>query len=197
MSLRTLSEIASTGARAARGAGCPWDLAEEAGAAVRRLSAQGLPGPEALAALLGAPRACPCTGRAAGPVCGLSAMCRAADRIGTLPQRLPEVAQPLLVVGAVALAARARGVWVRVTWPGAEVICGPGGLGIAAAAGLTAPVAGPVLLADAVGASAARPPSPAARPVDPEAWSALETLAARTLVPETEASRARGAGPAT
>jgi hypothetical protein len=34
-----------------------------------------------------------------------------------------------------------------------------------------------------------------ARPVDADDWAALERLAARTLVPETTASRLGGAGP--
>ena len=50
----SLAEIDAMGRKAARGAGLPWGLAEEAGRAARHLAAWGLPGPEALAALVAA-----------------------------------------------------------------------------------------------------------------------------------------------
>ena len=40
----SLNEIEAIGKRAARGAGLPWGLAEEAGKAARWLTARGLPG---------------------------------------------------------------------------------------------------------------------------------------------------------
>ena len=48
----SLNEIEATCKRAARGAGLPWGLAEEAGKAARWLTARGLPGAEELAEVL-------------------------------------------------------------------------------------------------------------------------------------------------
>jgi hypothetical protein len=48
----SLNEVDAAAKRAARGIGVPWGIAEEAGKAVRWLTAAGLPGAQALAALL-------------------------------------------------------------------------------------------------------------------------------------------------
>lgn len=77
----SLAEIDAQCRKAARGLGCPWGMAEEAGKAARQLAAHGLPGPEALATMLGARTACCCT---SGARCDLRIGVEAADQ-GTRP----------------------------------------------------------------------------------------------------------------
>ena len=48
----SLNEIEALAKKAARGSGCSWGVAEDAGRAVRWLEARGLPGAEALGTLL-------------------------------------------------------------------------------------------------------------------------------------------------
>lgn len=192
---RTLSEIAALGQKAARGAGCPWGLAEEAGLAARVAEAHDLPGVAALADLLNRPRACRCTGLTDGPVCGIAALASLSDSLEDLRERggaeIGPVHGALLLAAPLRLNAAATGrVW-RLDWPGGSLTVDSGGV---AEAGDR--IDGPV----AVGVSRirtgpeTRPPSAGGREVPAAAWSVLEKLASKTLVPETPGSRARGAG---
>jgi len=77
MPVRSLAEIDATGRKAARGCGCPWGLAEEAGKSARWLASHGYPGAEALADLLNARDQC-CT--KGGAPCALLRAAALADR---------------------------------------------------------------------------------------------------------------------
>ena len=180
---RTLAEIRSTCLKAARGAGCPWGLAEEAGEAARMLEAHGVPAVSALAALLQAPRACACGG-GSGPACGISEAAAWSDN----PQeaQYPSLAAPVLLLAPML----AAGGW-RMEWPSgsATVVDGLSLRG----AWPEEPV--PVAIKRTAEGQAGQGPKSDSRPVDPADWAVLEAFAARTYVPETDESRAGGAGP--
>jgi hypothetical protein len=189
---RTLAEIRATCTKAARGAGCPWGLAEEAGLAVRVLEAHGLPGVPVLARLFEGPRDCQ-PGCSAAPRCGLKAMAALSDDPRAVPQG--QVAAPLLLAAPLLMAAR-KGAAATLRWEGADIGCS--GVGVVADGALDAAIAeGLSVETEAPGTGVPRPPDWRSRPVDPAHWAALEALAAQTLVPETEASRRAGAGPDT
>ena len=198
-SRRTLSEIGSTCQKAARGAGCHWGLAEEAGTAARILESAGLPGSECVAAILSCDRACHCTGVESGPLCGISAAATLADRIHEVPaegtMEMGEIIGPILIAAPLVLAARRSGNSYTLSIDRNEVKIGSDG--IEGGGGN----ADPRRAAKSVSVARAEPPqrpSPVtqnSREISVEAWKALEALAAKTLVPESEHSRSSGAGP--
>ena len=193
---RTLSEIRATCAKAARGAGCDWGMAEEAGLAARILESHDLPGVRVLARLLSEGAGC-ASCRAAGSACGLRALAALSDRLPVLDGAPPRgaVRAPLLLAAPVILLAREQGAAYMLTWEGAVLRCAPGG--VSAEGAVDAPSAACVTLQPAPGIPAEpRAPDWRSRSIAESDWDRLERLAARTLVPETEASRARGAGPA-
>lgn len=193
---RTLSEIRATCTKAARGAGCDWGMAEEAGLAARLLESHDLPGVSVLARLLSEEAGC-VSCRAAGSACGLRALAVLSDRLPFLDDALPygPVRAPLLLAAPVILLAREQGAAYTLSWEGAVLRCTQEG--VSAEGAVDAPRAASVSLEAAPG-SPARPRTPdwRSRSIAESDWDMLERLAARTLVPETEASRARGAGPA-
>lgn len=191
----SLAEIDGECRKAARGAGCPWGIAEEAGKAARWLAERGLPGPEALARLLLTPRNCPCGGDD-GPGCPLrigAALSDTAETIAAGEGHRSIVAQPLIVFAIVGRAAAATGATFTVRWNGAEGVCGPHGFTLTAPSGVLADVA---TLTVSKGASSPAPVrgSLRASAVDPGSWSVLNRYASQTYAPATEASRQRGAG---
>lgn len=193
---RTLSEIRATCTKAARGAGCAWGVAEEAGLAARVLESHGLPGLGVLARLFGTERNCG-TANDARATCGLRAMVTLSDRLPFTEDAVPEgaVAGPLLLAAPLILAARESGTSFTLAWEGAVLHCMPEG--VVAQGALDRAVAERVTVTPAPGgAGQGAGPDWRSRAVDHGDWTRLEALAARTLVPETEASRAAGAGPA-
>jgi len=190
----SLGEATVLAAKAARGAGLPWGLAEEAGRAARWLEARGAPGLLAIAAL--------CEAREAGTAaqCPLRLGCAVADGARAPAGDLGPVSAPLLLApflaahadpGATtspladtaATAIRADGAEATVS---AETVApGPEGWApfLAVARVTLAPAAAP----------------PAARPrrsrADPAAAARLEPFAARLLAPSDPRTRATGAGP--
>ncbi|MGR3485095.1 MAG: DUF3726 domain-containing protein [Paracoccaceae bacterium] len=165
----SLGEVEALSRKAARGAGLPWGLAEEAGRAVRHLHALGLDGASALAACLGRPG------------CPIAAGCALSDGLG--PPASP-VASPLLLL---AFAPRP----LRLSWPGAlvetdgrAVRAGGDALRARSATVAIAPFHGTL------------PPQPPARraALAPGTHRALDALAARTYAPATAGDRS-GAGP--
>lgn len=192
---RTLSEIRATCTKAARGAGCPWGLAEEAGLAARVLESHGLPWVRVLARLFETRRDC-LPGAADAPRCGIRAMAALSDRLDRDGAGLPEgpVAAPLMLAAPLLLAARSEGLSGTLTWPGAAIRFGPDG--VVASGVLDAPEADRVTLRIGRTAGGAMQGGDwRGRAVDARDWAALERLAARMLVPESEGSRRGGAGP--
>ena len=127
----SLNEVEVTARKAARGAGYPWGLAEEAGRATRWLCAQGLPGCESLAALLDADLAAalqdhmpgslesPWRGRA--ELCPLgtgAALSDSAARVSGGTLDIADVAQPMLFLPFVAAAARRLETALSLAGPG-------------------------------------------------------------------------------
>ena len=196
---RTLSEIASTCQKAARGAGCIWGLAEEAGTAARLLESVGLPGSECVAAILSSKRACHCTGADSGPSCGIAASAMLSDRIRDIrsdgKMELGEVVGPILLAAPLLLAARRSGLSYMLSIDGHELRISSDG------------VEGdfskfdPQETAKSVSVAQSKPPEQpiaaahSSRDISAKAWTELDSLAAKILVPESEHSRSSGAGP--
>ena len=203
----SLAEMDALCRRAARGAGCPWGLAEEAGKAARWLASYGLPGAEAVAGLLTTPRNCPCSG-SRGPACSLRLGATISDRAGLVEEgeQSAEVAQPLLLLALLGRAASATGRSFRLEWEKHSILCGGDGIEIEKVGDLPSNLPSN-LLSNLLSAraearwcpTAASPASPLrrespARAVSASAWKTLETLAGQTYVPESDASRLAGAG---
>lgn len=161
----SLNETEALCRKAARGAGMPWGLAEEAGRAARWLEDRGQAGAGALAKLLGrwnagmTPRDC--------PVLAGAAMADA----GVMPAS-PVTADPL-------------------TWPFVAMIAGLTGEALSPTEGVKINPDGSLVLSSAMQHLRGR-----AAP-DAAAIATLESFAARTYAPATEASRLAGAGAGT
>lgn len=193
MTARTLSEIRATCTKAARGAGCPWGLAEEAGVAAARLQAQGLPGAETLAALFETPRNCACSNSSGTALCGLKEMARFSDLPPSEEQKInASLAAPLLFLAPMLDMSRDGSSW-QMEWPDGQVSCDGNGLNWN---GDQLPLVVNSLRIKRTGPTKdSNTPSPASQPVDPNAWDKLLASAAKTYVPETDQSRSAGAGP--
>ncbi|MEO0830829.1 MAG: DUF3726 domain-containing protein [Pseudomonadota bacterium] len=188
---RTLSEIRALCTKAARGVGCPWGLAEEAGMAARILHAHGLPGCEALAALFATPRDCGCEEGDDKPTCGLVALAALSDALPERAAELGDVAGPLLLLAPLLQEAQSGFAW-RVEWDSGFAECAAAGPSIE---GRPAPKVSSVRITRLACSEHGEAPSWRSRAVSEQAWEQLEALAARTYVPESETSREGGAGP--
>ncbi len=193
---RTLSEIRATATKAARGAGYDWGMAEEAGLAARVLESHDLPGVRVLAHLLAGSNGGERT-RENGATCGLWAMAALSDRLPFPDDAIPTgtVAGPLMLAAPLILFARQHAVGFTLRWNGATLRCGPDGVDAKGAVDANA-ARGLVLEPSPGEIAATRKPDWRSRIVDATDWDVLDSFAARTLVPETAASRAMGAGPA-
>jgi hypothetical protein len=213
----SLNEIEAMGKRAARGAGLPWGLAEEAGKAARWLTARGYPGASLLADILTrndrqdyaklAPADVDGVWQAtSGRLCPLISGAALCDRAAEIAEgRVIEfgpTAQPLLLAPFVAGAVKLTGLAMALGWDGVVMILTPDGEVIEGdRISLTARSADSVdcrrvndgndLAATAVPAPSS---SEAGRDVDATTWSRLTNFAQRTFAPATEASRLSGAG---
>ena len=196
---RTLSEIASTCQKAARASGCPWGLAEEAGMAARVLESVGLPGAECVAAILTSDRACPCVDAGAGPACGIATASKLSDRIHQIPAggriEFRDIVGPIILAGPLLLAARRTGAAYHLTIDGHALRIGSEGVEGDIRDFDLHEIAKSVSVATSAPPSKPTPATPSSREIPAETWKALETLAAKTLVPESELSRSSGAGP--
>lgn len=201
----SLGEAAALAAKAARGAGYPWALADEAGRAVRWCHAQGLDGCAALANLLsargetdfaaGRPRLKDGIWRAeTGAMCSVMLGTALSDRAGVLAEgdvRTGSVLAPLLVVPFLADAARIADVSLRAHWDGGDVVVSRGGLHLSSLPPDQSPALRIALYTDTV---PDMPPGSARADPVPGSWDILQMFAHRTYAPATEASRLRGAG---
>jgi len=133
----SLNEIEAIAKRAARGAGMPWGLAEEAAMAVRWLASYGLDGPELLASSLShwnkssVADASPntdgvvwsCSNETLHPIVAGAALSDAADRLKHEPMiTLEHVTHPLLLLPFTAGAARQISSTVSLEWDGVKVV---------------------------------------------------------------------------
>ena len=194
----SFGEIEALSRRAARGAGLNWDMADEAGRAVRILCAAGLDGAAALAGLLAEIRARRDPGLvpvraldrvwrgAGGALCPIRSGATLSDMARLLPPDgvgMEGVLVPVLILPFAADVARMLEGPVTLSWRGGILGLGPEGLprseGVdkimrVQQAGLHLHPGGP-------GLPAAKPLT-RARP-DPGALATLEALARRTRAP--------------
>ena len=209
----TLAEIEVALRKAARAAGYPWGLAEEAGKAARWLAAYGLPGAEltlarlrehdgdSLAAVTPDCARSPWRAGGGGALCPIVAGAALGDRVSRLLAgeviELADCAHPLLLAPALGQAAFQLGESFGLAWDEVEIGCFPDGMAVLGGEqALLAERAARVLCrARPLIRAAPRPPSTAARAVDARACAAIDALARQTYVPASAASR-DGAGSA-
>lgn len=200
----SLNEVEAIGKKAARGAGYPWGLAEEAGKAVRWLCAAHVDGVKILADLLALERGntphlhrpdhmTQDTWQGAGPICPLTTGASLSDYAARLPQgpiTIHNVVHPAMILPFAAFAARQMNGCVTVQID--QVIAQTDGSNLS--------LPGPVPdHADTIcvrfSTDDMTPISPASRAdPDPASWLALTLLAQRTYAPATDESRRLGAG---
>lgn len=209
----SLNEVEIYGRRAARGAGMPWGLAEEAGKASRWLAERGLPGLELLARLLEANDGRPyeamapviANGRwqasdgALCPVCTGAALSDHADLLATGKSiRLSRLDFPLLLAPFLDRSWRREDLCFELRWPDARLLVFADGITIES--GRDGAPSSKHADEVTVHAAAQQATPPSHRPrmggvqIPLSVWRTIETLAKRTYVPASEASRARGAG---
>ena len=206
----SLNEIEAMGKRAARGAGLPWGLAEEAGKAARWLTARGLPGAEQLADILTrndkrdyaelAPVDVDGIWQApAGRLCPLISGAALCDRAAAIADgraiELGETAQPLLLLPSIAGAAKLTGSAIAIAWKDVVVTLSPGCESIEGNRdALTTRSTERVRCRRADDIVEPGVPAAPVATIDAATWSRLAAFAQRTYAPATEASRLSGAG---
>lgn len=199
----SLSEIDANCKKAARGAGFSWGYAEEIGKAARWLAAYQLPGVALLAQYLplrqekpedylGIAQRC--------PILTGSGLCDGGRDEMQTSVSVEQVVYPLLLLPSLAQLSEAAGAALSVQWTGTHLTYQDGTIFIKEDAGITSNAATDVSChwldaEDAAETGDAQEKMTVGQWVDDEHWAALESLAHRTYVPATEASR-RGAGPA-
>jgi len=207
----SLNEIETQSAKAARGAGLPWGMAEEAGKAARWLAAHRQPAFDAFAGLLDlidrrsygdlAPvrenqrwvgrEGLLCAVTAGITLCDRAEMLAAGERFAT-----GRIAFPVLSLPFVAAAQHATGASFGVKWPGVAICIDAGGLHIAPGTDMRA-VAADELVCEA---GSVEPNGEAINgatngtEIDPALWARLAHFAQRTYVPASDQSRQQGAG---
>lgn len=206
----SLNEVEALAKKAVRGAGYPWGVAEDAGKAIRLLSAHTLPGCDALAALLERidrssdfsqltpnPQMDTWSGRM-GTLCPILTGITLSDFHAELHHRtitLQNVYSPLIVTAFAALASQQLARNVTAIWPSTEFVtdgeqCSTTGdwraLVTENAQSLTIGAGGDLAKVNE------RTTRPA---VGSSSWQTLNKFAHRTYAPDTETSRTLGAGP--
>ncbi|MYF88446.1 MAG: DUF3726 domain-containing protein [Boseongicola sp. SB0676_bin_33] len=200
---RSLNEVETIAWKAARGAGYPWGIAEEAAAAMRWLAGRGRDGCLALASLLErtdgtnlddwSPEPGEVWSAPGGILCPLMAGAALSDHACQLRQRTHEfgqIASPVLFLPFAGWAAAMIGANLQVTWPGGCAFTDGEALALHGDPaqdldGVTVAVSGEM--------PETRPVASRAFP-DPSAWGRLGEFARRVHAPASEASRRFGAG---
>jgi hypothetical protein len=194
----SFGEIGALARQAARGAGLPWDLADEAGRAVRLLCAAGIDGAAALAELLTEvrvrrdPRLAPVRvqdrvwAAPGGALCPIRSGAALSDAARLMPPDgvgLVGVLVPVLILPFAADVARVLEGPVTLSWRGGILSLGPEGLPRAGGVDKMVRVkqTGLHLHPGGPGLPAARPET-RARP-DRNALAQLQALAGRTRAP--------------
>lgn len=210
----SLNQIDQISRKAARGAGLPWGLADDAGKAVRWLHACGLNGAAALANLLDrqdyrdcrplAPASLSGVWRAPGgaldPLLAGAALSDCLAPARDAPVETGAIAHPLLAAGLVGHMAEIEDRAFTLTWPDVCLCCRRGGLRVAgepqaveaASAGFM--VCRPATADGRTAQGRWRAPKAGETAVEAGVWARLERYARRTHVEATEASRRGGAG---
>jgi hypothetical protein len=179
----SFSEVQDLCAKAARGAGLDWGLAEEAGFAARWLYARGLDGPGALLGFLEAESA------ENSPLGVGTAISDRAATVSAVPVR-----SPLLILPFLFLAANELGRTAQLVWQGNQVFVTPTGVIKGHVRELASEAMADVSITFGDDQSVPIYKS-AMTEISPKTISALTRLAMETTVPATAASRAdAGAG---
>lgn len=208
----SLNEIEAEIRKAARGAGLPWGLAEEAGKAARWLEMHGMRGAPLFAALFesyggrlyeaiamvsgeGLWRA------RGGMLCPLVAGVGLSDRAHEIAAGrtidMEAVSWPVLLAPFAAALSSATGAAIALRWPGVGFAFARDGVRLAADHGaMNAALAPRASCGPMTGDPRGRRLTPeiANMPVEEAAWSRLETFVQRTYVPASDESRLKGAG---
>lgn len=200
-----MNEVEALAKKAARGAGYPWGLAEEAGKAVRWLCAADIDGCAALAQLLTESDGTTLSNRAPRPeaswtspgnrLCSLLTGVALSDFADTLVDEdihLKNVAQPILLAPFAGLSAQCLDAPVSLEWERASVATD--GETVAISGDIGAASANVIVKAGAhLEQGKAQPICSRADP-DADTLATLNRLAHRTYAPATDASRLSGAG---
>ena len=200
---RSLNEVETIAWKAARGAGYPWGIAEEAAAAMRWLAGRGIDGCPQLASLLErtdgtnlddwSPDPGEIWSAPGGVLCPMLAGAALSDharRLLQCPHEFGRMASPVLFLPFAAWAAARISVNLRVTWSGGSSITDGAGLALQDAPGSELDS---MLVAVSGEMPEARPGAGRAIP-DPQAWDRLGEFACRVHAPASETSRRFGAG---
>jgi Protein of unknown function (DUF3726) len=197
----SLNEVEALATKAARGAGLSWGLCEDAGKATRWLAACGVDWSPSLIVLLSM------HGRLRGPLDNHAERALSPLLAGTYiadlqisDTSLQAVAYPLWLLPFAGRIAAEGGTAVRVSWGWLSITVWPNGGDVAGPqTELAAPYASQVVIST-VRPGQAAPGQVVALPrqlrssVRTADWHALEALGARTYVPASAQSRAKGAG---
>ena len=197
----SLNEVEALAAKAARGAGLSWGLCEDTGKAARWLAARGIDWGPSLIALFSVHARLrrpldPVADRALSP---LLAGTYIAD-LGLTSATLADVAYPLWLLPFAGRIAAEGGTAVRVRWDDLSIVVWPKGGEVAgslsgfAIARTDELLIAPVTAGRNMPGCAAAFPQRARSAIAPADWQALEALGARTYVPASAQSRAKGAG---
>ena len=181
----SINEAESLALKAARGSGLAWGVAEEVGYACRWLAERGLPFEEALLRVL--------TEDLKSPIhAGITLSDAARETVGRCPLALGAIAEPVLLLPFIANVARATSVALQLAWQDGSFVLTP-------EAAFSTVVRSTELLLSHWQAAPGSPLTPLGKGnggvlVRQSAWLRLSELAARTYVPESAASRQKGAG---
>lgn len=199
----SLNEVEALARKAARGAGYPWGLAEEAARATRWLCAHDVDGCRELAGLLAASDGADLRDRApvpgnawaarGGRLCPIATGAALSDRAGSLGEaglRFENVVHPVMLVPFAGQCARQRGTVIALSWEG--VVATTDGTGLCLA-GATAATVASVTLTTGAELGHRRSRRSRASP-DPSCYRDLHAFACRTYAPATDESRLKGAG---
>ena len=204
----SFNEIDAMAKRAARGAGLPWGLAEEAGKAVRWVCANGLPGADALAHVLELNR-----GRSydqlapvstdgvwearCGSLCPLIAGAVLSDLAEDIAHGreivLGRVAHPVLLSGYLAPITRRYGGTVTLRWQEGTICVSRQGVGLGGSAGHADHAENIRCFASDSDMALFNPETPG-NDIALATWEKLTGFMTLYLAPDTEASRMAGAG---
>lgn len=205
----SLNEVEAHSKRAARGAGLGWGLAEEAAKATRWLCAQNIDGCRVLTGVLEAHQDPACNLQApislvgewraeAGRLCPLyvgASLSDCATLVGSNGVSIRDLSHPLFILPFVAAAARKAKTNLQVRWPGATMTTNGKTVDLA----ISTEAAFYIEQVEQVEITVAPPLSKdanqigRARPSNRD-WEKLNSFAALTYAPATEASRRLGAG---
>ena len=206
----SLNEVEGLARKAARGSGLSWGLAEEAGKAVRWLTAVGLPGPETLSGLLtqndglSYEMLCPLEAEGtwnaqAGHLCPLISGAVVCDHAAEISAErgieLGATSFPMLLLPFVAGAAEMAGRCLEVSWPGTKaVLTADGRLGFTEReTASTDRVASVSIHAVKVEPNTSLPETGRVE-IPADTAKTLGMFAHRTYAPDTPESRLAGAG---